>query len=111
MDTTPTIIAVKFKGGDKNYDFFATNPVLVGQRVFVPTSRGGETKAEVVDIKQGSDKAQAAALRLVEDLRTDQERAARHPNGQRMFAEDRTMLDANGNRSIFDDVDQQEPAR
>ncbi len=33
------------------------------------------------------------------------ERAARHPNGQPMFATDGTMLDEHGRRPIFDDVD------
>lgn len=31
---------------------------------------------------------------------------ATHPNGKPKFAEDGTMLDERGNRSIFDDVDQ-----
>jgi hypothetical protein len=31
--------------------------------------------------------------------------ALKHPNGKPMFAPDGTMLDDNGNRSIFDDVD------
>ena len=30
----------------------------------------------------------------------------KHPNGQRMFTVDGTMLDEHGNRSIFDDVDE-----
>lgn len=32
--------------------------------------------------------------------------ARRHPNGKPVFAKDGTMLDENGNRSIFDDVDE-----
>ena len=34
------------------------------------------------------------------------DRAATYPNGQPMFAPDGMMLDEDGNRSIFDDVDQ-----
>lgn len=30
----------------------------------------------------------------------------KHPNGAPMYAPDGTMLDENGNRSIFDDVDE-----
>lgn len=37
-------------------------------------------------------------------VRFDQDRT--YPNGARMFAPDGTMLDDQGNRSIFDDVDQ-----
>jgi hypothetical protein len=35
----------------------------------------------------------------------DQERTLVHPNGAPMFAPNGTMLDADGNRSVFDDVD------
>jgi hypothetical protein len=35
----------------------------------------------------------------------EREAAAKHPNGKPMFALDGTMLDENGNRSTFDDVD------
>ncbi len=34
------------------------------------------------------------------------EATERHPNGQRMWADDGTLLDEHGNRSIFDDVDE-----
>lgn len=105
MDAPRTVVAVKFSFGDRLYDYFADFPVAVGQRVYVPTKRG-EAKVEIMEIKTESDMASAAILRPVEDLRTDQEREAKYPNGQRMFSEDRTMLDAAGNRSIFDDVDQ-----
>ncbi|KQY78615.1 hypothetical protein ASD52_01845 [Ensifer sp. Root142] len=106
-DQTPrTIVAVKFawEKADKTYDYFADFPVAVGQRIYVPTKRG-EAKVEVVEIKTASEMASVAALRPVEDLRTDEEKQAKHPNGQRMFSEDRTMLDDKGNRSIFDDID------
>lgn len=33
-------------------------------------------------------------------------REMRHDNGRPVFSEDGTMLDENGNRSIFDDVDE-----
>jgi hypothetical protein len=33
-------------------------------------------------------------------------RDRKYPNGQSMFADDGTMLDEHGNRSIFDDVDE-----
>lgn len=33
-------------------------------------------------------------------------RAMTHPGGERLFADDGTMLDALGNRSIFDDIDE-----
>lgn len=104
--TTRTIVAVKFsweKSG-KTYDYFADFPIKVGQRVYVPTKRG-EAKVEIVEIKTESEMASAAILRPVEDLRTDDERQAKYPNGQRMFSEDRTMLNQKGNRSIFDDID------
>jgi hypothetical protein len=104
--STRTIVGVKFsweKSG-KTYDYFADFPVEVGQRVYVPTKHG-EAKVEIMEIKTESEMASASILRHVEDLRTDEERQAKYPNGQRMFSEDRTMLDDKGNRSIFDDVD------
>jgi primosomal protein N' len=108
-EATPLLVAaVKFKWqkDDKTYDYFipADLTVNVGDRVYVETSRG-ETKVEVVAIKDASDKAEKLILRAVEDLRTDVEKAAKYPNGQRKYSEDRTMLDEKGNRSIFDDVD------
>lgn len=33
-------------------------------------------------------------------------RNQKHPNGQPAYSPDGTMLDENGNRSIFDDVDE-----
>lgn len=35
-----------------------------------------------------------------------EQRTARYPNGAPMYAGDGMMLDENGNRSVFDDVDQ-----
>ncbi|WP_018445564.1 hypothetical protein [Rhizobium gallicum] len=101
-----TIVAVKFswEKADKSYDYFADFPVTVGQRIYVPTKRG-EAKVEIVEIKTESEMASVAALRPVEDLRTDEEREVKYPNGQRKYSEDRTLLDEKGNRSIFDDVD------
>ncbi|MBY5750768.1 hypothetical protein [Rhizobium leguminosarum] len=105
--TTPrTIVAVKFawEKADKSYDYFVDFPVEVGQRIYVPTKRG-EAKVKIVEIKTESEMAAVAALRPVEDLRTDEEKQAKYPNGQRKYSEDRTLLDEKGNRSIFDDVD------
>lgn len=110
LNTTASlaVAAIKFKWqkDEKTYDYFIPEglPVNVGDKVYVAT-RQGEAKVEVMAIKTESSMASAAILRLVEDLRTDEERKAIHPNGQRMFSEDRTMLDDKGNRSIFDDVD------
>jgi hypothetical protein len=102
------VAAVKFKWqkDEKTYDYFipAGLTVNIGDRVYV-AAKHGETKVEVMEIKTESSMASASILRLVEDLRTDEERQAKYPNGQRMFSEDRTMLDEKGNRSIFDDVD------
>lgn len=106
-EATPrAIVAVKFswEKGDKTYDYFVDFPVEVGQRVYVPTKRG-EAKVEIVEIKTESEMASVAALRPVEDLRTDEEKQAKYRNGQRKYSEDRTLLDEKGNRSIFDDVD------
>lgn len=36
----------------------------------------------------------------------DRQAAMKHPNGSHVFARDGTILDDNGNRSIFDDVDE-----
>ncbi|MEQ1407734.1 hypothetical protein ABK249_22700 [Neorhizobium sp. Rsf11] len=101
-----TIVAVKFawEKADKTYDYFVDFPVEVGQRIYVPTRRG-EAKVEIMAIKTESEMASVAALRPVEDLRTEEEKQAKYPNAQRMFSEDRTMLDEKGTRSIFDDVD------
>jgi primosomal protein N' len=66
-ETERYVVAVKFKSGDKTYDFFAEVKVEVGQRVWVPMKNGGKTKAEVVEIKAESDKAQHAILGVVEE--------------------------------------------
>ena len=100
------IVAVKFGFSDKTYDFFSDIPVEIGQKVYVETSRG-ETKATIVAIKAESDLAERSVLRFVaEDVRTDEQRAVKHPNGFPVFSRDGTMLDEHGNRSIFDDVDE-----
>ncbi len=101
-----TIVAVKFGFSDKTYDYFADFPVEIGQNVYVETKRG-EGKATIVEIKTESDRAEKSVLRFVsDDVRTDEERAAKYQNGFPMFSRDGTMLDEYGNRSIFDDVDQ-----
>ena len=56
-------VAVRFGGGDRTYDYWSDFPVEVGQVVVVPTKRG-ETRVTVVEIKDGSDQAQAALLRI-----------------------------------------------
>ncbi|MET3648073.1 hypothetical protein [Phyllobacterium ifriqiyense] len=59
------IVAVKFGFSDKTYDYFSDIPVEVGQKVYVETSRG-EAKVEIVEIKDGSERAEKAVLRIVE---------------------------------------------
>lgn len=99
------IVAVKFGFSDKTYDYFADFPVELSQKVFVETKRG-EAKVQIVEVKTDSEAAEKAILRYVsEDIRSDDERAAKHENGFPVFARDGTMLDQHGNRSIFDDVD------
>lgn len=102
------VAAVKFKWqkDEKTYDYFIPEglTVNVGDKVVVETARG-ETTVEVMAIKSESELAQKKIVRIVEDLRTDEERQAKYPNGKPMFSPDRTMLDDKGNRSIFDDVD------
>lgn len=66
MDAPRTVVAVKFKFGDKTYDYFANFPVEIGQHVYVPTAKG-ETKAEIVEIKIESERVEKSILRLVED--------------------------------------------
>lgn len=48
---------------------------------------------------------QAEKLRLLDET-VPSWREMKHPNGRRQFADDGTMLDEKGNRSIFDDVDE-----
>ncbi|WP_457154332.1 primosomal protein N' family DNA-binding protein [Mesorhizobium sp. P5_C1] len=98
------IVAVKFGESDKTYDFFAgAFDVAPGQRVMVPM-RGREISVTVAEVKTESELAKVAILRI--DVRTDEQRAAKHPNGVQKWSPDGTLLDENGNRSIFDDVDQ-----
>lgn len=102
------VAAVKFKWqkDEKTYDYFIPEGlvVYVGDKVVVETARG-ETTVEVMAIKPESELAQKKIVRVVEDLRTDDERQAKYPNGNPKFAHDRTLLDERGNRSVFDDVD------
>ena len=101
--TDQKIVAVKFGESDKTYDFFAgAFDVAVGQRVMVPM-RGREVSVMVAEIKDHSDLAKVAVIRP--DVRTDEQRATKHPNGQHQWSPDGTLLDENGNRSIFDDLD------
>ncbi|PBB96697.1 hypothetical protein [Mesorhizobium sp. WSM3862] len=101
--THQKIVAVKFGESDKTYDYFAgAFDVAVGARVMVPM-RGRETSVTVAEIKDHSDVAKISIVGI--DKRTDEQRAAKHPNGRHVWAPDGTLLDENGNRSIFDDVD------
>jgi hypothetical protein len=54
------------------------------------------------DAQREREREKIAAL----DLHTPGWREHRYGNGQRVFADDGTMLDEKGNRSIFDDVDE-----
>ncbi|MDG4874136.1 hypothetical protein P9273_03365 [Mesorhizobium sp. WSM4935] len=97
------IVAVKFGESEKTYDYFAgAFDVAVGQRVMVPV-RGREASVTIAEVKDHSDAAKLTILRL--DVRTDEQRAAKHPNGQHMWSPDGTLLNENGKRSVFDDVD------
>jgi hypothetical protein len=51
-------------------------------------------------IDEPPDFGQIARVHYAEDA------LMKHPNGAPMFAPDGMMLDENGNRSVFDDVDQ-----
>ena len=102
--TDQKIVAVKFGESDKTYDYFAgAFDVAVGQRVMIPM-RGREVSVQVAEVKTHSELAKVEILRL--DVRTDEQRASKHPNGAHVWSPDGTLLDENGNRSIFDDVDQ-----
>ena len=102
--TDQKIVAVKFGESDRLYDYFAgAFDVSVGQRVMIPM-RGREVSVQVAEVKTHSDAAKVTITRL--DVRTDEQRAAKHPNGAPKWSPDGTLLDENGNRSIFDDVDQ-----
>ena len=102
--TDQKIVAVKFGESDKTYDYFAgAFDVAVGQRVMIPM-RGREVSVLVAEVKTHSELAKVEILGI--DRRTDEQRQQKHPNGVPMWAPDGMMLDENGNRSIFDDVDQ-----
>lgn len=102
------IVAVKFGESDKSYDYFCgAFDLAIGQRVMIPM-RGREVSVTVAEIKDHSEAAKVTILRL--DMRTDEQRAAKHANGQHVWSPDGTLLGENGKRSIFDDVDQGEPA-
>jgi primosomal protein N' len=107
--TEPTkFVAVKFGESDKTYDYLSGGfDLSPGQRVMVPM-RGREVSVQVVEVKDHSEVAKVAIARI--DVRTDEQREQRHANGQHMWSPDGTLLDEHGNRSIFDDVDQGEPA-
>lgn len=94
MSTEPKIVAVKFGESDRTYDYFAgAFDVAVGSLVMVPV-RGRETSVTVAEIKDHSDVAKIAILGI--DERTDEQRAAKHPNGAHRWAPDGTELDEEG---------------
>ena len=99
------IVAVRFSESDKKtYDYFAgAFDVAAGERVMIPM-RGREVSVLVTEVKDHSDAAKVSISRI--DVRTDEQRQQKHPNGVHMWAPDGTMLDESGNRSISDDVDQ-----
>lgn len=94
--STEKIVAVKFGENDKKtYDYLlGAFDAAVGQRVMVPM-RGREMSVEIVAIKEHSDVAKTTIVGL--DLRTDEQRAAKHPNGAHRWGPDGTELDADGN--------------
>ncbi|RWB67592.1 hypothetical protein [Mesorhizobium sp.] len=95
MQPDQKIVAVKFGESDKTYDYFSGGlDVAVGQRVMVPM-RGREISVEVAEIKDHSEVAKVAIARR--DVRTDEQRAEKHPNGAHVWAPDGTMLDEDGN--------------
>lgn len=59
------IVAVRFPGSDRSYDYFSPFPVAVGQSVIVETRRG-EATVQVVEIKTHSDVASAEIKRIAE---------------------------------------------
>jgi primosomal protein N' len=102
--TDQKIVAVKFGESDKTYDYFAgAFDVAIGQRVMIPM-RGREVSVTVVEVKDQSEAAKVTILRL--DVRTDEQRQQKYPNGAHKWSPDGTLLDEHGNRSVFDDVDQ-----
>jgi hypothetical protein len=56
-------------------------------------------------MKKPFDGAKARYEDAQDKLNELRRRHLKYPNGQPMFAPDGMMLDENGNRSIFDDVD------
>jgi primosomal protein N' len=88
-------VAVKFGESDRTYDYLSGGfDVAAGQRVMVPM-RGREISVEVVEVKDSSEVAKVAIVRI--DVRTDEQRAAKHPNGAHRFAPDGAELDDQGN--------------
>lgn len=96
MSNITKFVAVKFGESDKRYDYLVPDgfDLSVGQRVMVPM-RGREISVEVVEVKDHSEVAKVAIARI--DLRSDEQRAAKHANGAHRWAPDGTELDEQGN--------------
>lgn len=67
MQPDRIMIAGRFGSSERTYDYLCPFPVEIGQRVYVPTRKGGEAKVTVVEIKMASDSATVEALRIVEE--------------------------------------------
>lgn len=94
-DTFMKVVAVKFGKSDKTYDYLATGfDVSVGQHVMVKV-RDREMSVEVIEVKPYSEVAITPITRI--DVRTDEQREAKHANGMHRWAPDGTEIDEEGN--------------
>lgn len=60
------VVAVRFEGSDRLYDYFCQfDDVVVGDRVVVNTCRG-EAEVTVAEVKKDSDRATSNIVRKVE---------------------------------------------
>ncbi|RVC47621.1 hypothetical protein EN781_00350 [Mesorhizobium sp. M4A.F.Ca.ET.090.04.2.1] len=88
-------VAVKFGENGRFYDYLSGGfNLAIGDRVMVPM-RGGEISVEVVEIKDHSEVAKVAVARR--DVRTEEQRASKHPNGAHRYGPDGTEFDEEGN--------------
>lgn len=101
-------VGVRFKWSDTVYDYFCDGiPVKVGDTAIVLTKGDRETEVTVVELKEFSLRAEKGIIRVLPpDVRTDEQKAAKHPNGKPMWGRTGMLLDDKGNRSVFDDVDE-----
>jgi hypothetical protein len=68
VSTKPYIVAVRFPGSYKVYDYLSLVPLAVGDLVVVETPRG-EATVTVAELKAESTRAQAYVVRLAEKER------------------------------------------